>query len=77
MNDLLNVAKELLEDFDLYGSPVQLQVIAKLRRAVEAAQQGVQSDLPNESRECTCGGEDGYHPKSCGLRQSAAGKASR
>lgn len=35
MEDLLSVAKELLEDFDLYGGPIQLRVIAKLRRAVE------------------------------------------
>lgn len=41
MDELLSVAKELLEDFDLYGAPVQLQMIAKLRRAVEAAQQSV------------------------------------
>lgn len=44
MDELLSVAKELLEDFDLYGTPVRLDVIAKLRRAVEAAQQSVQSD---------------------------------
>jgi lipopolysaccharide biosynthesis regulator YciM len=54
MDDLLSAAKELLEDFDLYGAPVQLQTIAKLRRAVVAAQLAVDAAYACED----CGSVD-------------------
>lgn len=47
MNELLEAAKEVLEDFDLYGQPISLKLLGKLRRAIEAAQQSVQRTCAN------------------------------
>lgn len=42
MDELVKAARAILEDFDLYGQPISLRLLADLRRAVEAAQQSVQ-----------------------------------
>lgn len=68
-NELLDAAKELLNDFELYGNPIQLRVIARLRRAVEAAQQSVQADNNRigDFWSCTkCGDLHGVENNSCG-----------
>ena len=58
-NELLEAAKELLNDFDLYGNPIQLRVIAKLRRATEAAQQKHAMDSATPC--AVCGSTNGKH----------------
>jgi hypothetical protein len=44
MDELIRVSRAILEDFDLYGQPISLRFLAKLRKAVEAAEHSVQAD---------------------------------
>ena len=47
MDELIRVSRAILEDFDLYGQPISLRLLAELRRAVEAAQQSMEPTLPS------------------------------
>ena len=42
MNELIKAARAVLEDFDLYGQPISLRLLAELRQAIEAAEHSVQ-----------------------------------
>lgn len=43
------MSRAILEDFDLYGQPISLRLLADLRRAVESAQQSVHPTAFGES----------------------------
>jgi hypothetical protein len=65
MEELLEAAKALLEDYDLWGSPVPQSKIARLRRAVEKARPtSVAADLGVERcPKCEHVTDNGYCPQ--------------
>lgn len=53
MDELIKAARAVLEDFDLYGQPISLRLLAELRKATEnAAQQSVQPTVLTHSPNC-------------------------